>query len=207
MNYYDELISEIDKLIKNGNTQEALVKVKNELNLPYIPREIEEKLNKYLDQLNVSKTALKSLTEDEIIAYLKDNYEHQLIAVSHLNKQNLRDFIDVCDNYLKSDGFVNAKALLIDSLIRQEINYDFKYVNNGSFINFNPSKLIPVEESKEFNLVRSKLEDYYLKDPSKYQLGLELLYKEALLSLPNQINGEVAFEKIINYIDDAFSAK
>ena len=46
-----------------------------------------------------------------------------------------------------------------------------------------------------------------LKDPSKAHMGIELLYKEALLSLPNQINGKLVSEKIINYIDKAFSAK
>lgn len=207
MNYYDELLANIDKLISESKDEEALSIIQNELNLPYVPREIEEKLNKYLSKINVAKTGLKSLTDDEIIEYLSSNYEHQLLAIDALNKKNLRDFIDVCENYLKGDGFINAKALLIDSLIRQEIDYVFTYVNNGSFIEFNPAKLNPEDETEDFIKCRDILQDYYMKDPSKYQLGLQLLYKEALLSLPNTINSGVVSEKIIAYIDDAFSAK
>lgn len=207
MNYYDELLANIDKLISESKDEEALSIIQNELNLPYVPREIEEKLNKYLSKINVAKTGLKSLTDDEIIEYLSSGYEHQLLAIDALNKKNLRDFIDVCENYLKGDGFINAKALLIDSLIRQEIDCVFTYVNNGSFIEFNPAKLNPEDETEDFIKCRDILQDYYMKDPSKYQLGLQLLYKEALLSLPNTINSDIVSEKIIAYIDDAFSAK
>lgn len=204
MNYYDELIKNIDTLINNKNYEQAKSIILNELNLPYIPSEIEQKLNNYLSQIKQATFALKSLTDEDISEYLKGNFEHQLIACDELGKRNLRDYIDVANEYLKSDGYKNAKALLIDSLIRQEINYAFEYVNEGSLLVFNPSKLKVIEETEEFIKTKSEIENHYMKDPSKIKMGLELLYKEALLSLPNAISFEVS-KKIIDYIDDAFS--
>lgn len=207
MNYYDELLENINKLIKDGSIDEAKSLIINELNMPYIPSDIEDRLKEYLIQIKASTNALKSLTEEDIIPYLTDKPEKQLIGVDALGKKNLRDYIDICDSYLKENGYVNAKALLIDSLIRQEINYEFTYVNNGSFIRFNPKDLIVIEETHGFKHALEQLQRNYYKDPSKNHMAMQLLYKEALLSLPNQIDGDLASEKIINYIDEAFSAK
>lgn len=204
MNYYDELIENIDKYIKEKDYDQAKTLILNELNLAYVPRDIEDKLNNYLSTIKEATYALKSLTDEDISAYLKASYEKQLIACDELGKRNLRDYIDVCNNYLKSNGFKNAKALLIDSLIRQEINYAFEYVNDSSLLVFNPSKLKVIEETDGFISAKAKLEENYMKDPSKVQMGLELLYKEALLSLPAEISEDVA-EKIIAYIDEAFT--
>ena len=203
MNYYDELIENIDKLIKEKDYDQARSLIINELNLAYVPRDIEVKLKDYLLTIKEATFALKSLTDEDINVYLTGDKQHQLIACDELSRRNLRDYIDVVDKYLKSDGFANAKALLIDSLIRQEINCVFEYVNNGSLLMFNPSKLSVIENTDGFVNSKEKLEDFYMKDPSKIQMGLELLYKEALLSLPNQITDEVA-DKIIAYIEDAF---
>ena len=204
MNYYNELIENIDKYIKEKDYDQAKSLILNELNLAYVPRDIENKLNNYLSTIKEATYALKSLTDEDISAYLKASYEKQLIACDELGKRNLRDYIDVCNNYLKSNGFKNAKALLIDSLIRQEINYAFEYVNDSSLLTFNPSKLKVIEETDGFINAKTKLEENYMKDPSKVQMGLELLYKEALLSLPAEISEDVA-ENIIVYIDEAFT--
>lgn len=207
MNYYDELIANIESLLNQSKYIEAKSIIENELNLPYIPREIEEKLNKYLSIVKDATYSLKSLTDEDIFNYLNSDETKQLIAVDELSRKNLRDYIDVVDDYLKGNGFVNAKALLIDSLIRQEINFNFKYVNDCLFIDFNPYKLKKIEETDGFILAMNQIQDFYMKNPSKSKMGMELLYKEALLSLPNEINGELITEKIINYIEDAFSAK
>lgn len=207
MNYYDELIQNLEALLKDKKYDEALTIIKNELNLPYIPSEIESKFNKYLLDIKEATYALKSLTDEDINTYLNNSYEKQLLAVDELSRKNLRDYIDIVEGYLKSNGFKNAKALLIDSLIRQEINYEFEYVNDSLLIKFNPSKLENIEETDGFKTAYALIEDNYLKDPSKAQMGIELLYKEALLSLPNQIDGQLVSEKIINYINEAFAAK
>ena len=43
-NYYDEILDEIKQLINNGQNDLAYSKILNELNMPYIPLDIEHKL-------------------------------------------------------------------------------------------------------------------------------------------------------------------
>lgn len=207
MNYYDELIENIDKLVIEDKLDEAQRIIENELSLAYIPREIEEKLNKYLSDIKASKIAYNRLTDEEIEAYLKSDFEHQLLAINELCKKNIRDYIDICDIYLKNkDSYPNAKAILIDTLIRQEINYEFTYVNDSSLLKFNPKNLKVIEETDGFKLADKLLYENYLKEPSKYNIGIELLYKDSLLTLPNEIDGKLVSDRIIEYIDKAFSA-
>ena len=147
MNYYDDVLKQIEDLINEKEYDEAYRIIKNELNMPYIPNDIEESLLNYYKIVKASQNSSKSLTDDEIISYLKGDPEHQLLACNELHNKNLRNYIDICNDYFKCDGFANSKALLIDSLIRQEIDYDFSYVNNGSLITFNPKNLQIIEKN------------------------------------------------------------
>ena len=208
MNYYDELLTNLSRLMEDKQYDEAKSIIMNELNLVYVPKDVEEKLNEYLTIINQETRVVNILSDEDINDYLLLDYEHQLIACNELGKRNLRDYIDICDGFLSNkNGYENAKALLIDSLIRQEISYPFKYVNDCSLIEFNPRNLRVIEETDGYIEASRIINDNYLKDPSKANIGIELLFKEALLALPNQIDGRIVAEKIINYIDDAFSAK
>ena len=206
MNYYDELIKKIESYIENNQFNQAINEIDEELKMPYVPLDIETRLKEYLKMIKVPESRQKSFSDDDIIEYLKGDEEKQLIAVDCLSKKNLRDYIDICEDYLNNTNiYKNAKALLIDSLINQEINHNFSCINDCSLLKFNPSKLEKLENTRDFKETNEKLFDYYLKDPSKYKLAQELLYKEALLSLPNVIDGNMVFSKIIKYIDDAFT--
>ena len=207
MNYYDELIDNIENLINNKEYDQAKALILNELNMIYVPSDIENKLNDFLDTIKQYIYKPNSISNDDILNYLNGDENHQLIAVDELGKRNLRDYIDVCSEFLKNDRFVNAKALLIDSLIKQDINYEFEYVNKCSFIKFNPIKMKIIEETEGFIVGSKIINETYMKDASKAHMALELLYKEAMLSLPIEINGIEKASNIIKYIDSAFSAK
>jgi len=207
MNYYDELIEEIRSLLDSGDYLKASSLIENELSMAYVPKDVEKKLKEFKNELNDLTSITPSISDNDIIKYLNGDSNHQLIGCNELGKRNLRDYIDICNDFLNSNGFINVKALLIDSLIRQEVNYTFSCVNNGSLIKFNPKLLKPIEETLEFNRGINRLEEFYMKDASKQKLAIELLYKEALLALPNEIDSIIVTTKIINYIEDAFSAK
>lgn len=203
MNYYDEILSKIEDLINKNEYDEAKSLLLAELKVPYIPKEIEQKLNEFLELIKEKTFIIKSLSDEEIIEYLKSDNTKQLIAIKELNNKNLRDYIDICEDYLKTNGHKEAKVLLIESLIRQEINYKFIYEN----ITFNPKDCLSPENSEGFLKGYEILNDFYLKDPSKLQMAIQLLYKECILYLPNSYNieqGEQLSQKIINYIEKAF---
>jgi len=207
MNYYDELIAEIEKLIEEGEDREAEHLIRNELSMPYVPRDIEEKLKVLLHDLVQKNSLPASLSTEQIEEYLFQDELHQLMAVSQLADRNLRNCIELCSRYLKSDGNPNAKAYLLLSLILQEVDADLVLKRNEELIPFNPSKLIPPEDSEGYQTCHEILSERFLKEPSKLKLAEELLYKETLLDLPHLIDaeeGRYLASKITEYLEKAF---
>ena len=207
MNYYDELLSKLDELMDNKHYKEAEKLIDDELSMAYVPKDIESKLKEYKDEVKVYTFRSRSLNEEQIEEYLFNDPEHQLRAVTELDKRNLRDLIDLCDKYLRSNGFINAKVLLIDSLIRQQIDHRFVYINNDDRYEFNPKDVKKADEAEGYLSAINCLQEYYLKEPSKLLLAEQLLNKEALLALPFNLSYEDGIkiaEKIENYIDGAF---
>ncbi len=207
MNYYDELLSKLDELMDNKHYKEAEKLIDDELSMAYVPKDIESKLKEYKDEVKVYTFRSRSLNDEQIEEYLFNDPEHQLRAVTELDKRNLRDLIDLCDKYLRSNGFINAKVLLIDSLIRQQIDHRFVYINNDDRYEFNPKDVKKADEAEGYLSAINCLQEYYLKEPSKLLLAEQLLNKEALLSLPFNLSYEDGIkiaEKIENYIDGAF---
>lgn len=207
MNYYDELITEIKNDIKNNNFDDALQKIKNELSLPYIPSNIEPELHKLLELIPVSSNNTL-ISDEQIVSYLNGNQSMQLRAVQELDKKNLRDYIDIINDFLTKSDYINAKVLLIESLIRQEISEEINYVKDGISYTFIPKYIRLPEESLGYIKAIELLKDIYMKEPSKFELSKQLLYKECIFALPISFDEEEALilaQKIESYINDAFN--
>lgn len=206
MNYYDETLLKIKDLIQDNKIDLALSMIEEELRAPYLPKEFQDTITKIYAEYHKNN---KYEINDEICEeYLFLNKEKQLIAVTYLDKKNLREYLDLINRYLSSDGFINAKVLLIDSLIKQEINEEIKMINDGLEYEFIPKYLLPVEESDAFIVGKKQLEDKYLKEPSKLKMAMDLLYKELMLMLPingDNEEGNLLSNKIIEYIEKAFN--
>lgn len=206
MNYYDDILNKINELIKNNDINKALSIVEEELRAPYLPKDFNEKLLSIYDNFHKNNTFI--MNDEMIEDFLYSTNEKQLIAVDQLNKKNLRDYIDLCNEYLTSKGFNNAKVLLVDSLIRQEIGEEIKMDKDGLLFEFIPKYQLPIEESDGYLSGKKYLNDYYLKEPSKAKIALDLLYKEMIMNLPINMNEEEGIEiaiKIIDYINCAFN--
>lgn len=208
MDYYDELLLNVYKLLNENKTEDLRNLINNELKHAYVPRDIENKLRDILNDLGPSETIKKSFSDDEIFEYLKGSKEKQLIAVELLNKKNLREYIDICNEYLSNENaFINAKVLLIDSLVNQEIGEEISFKNEGLEYNFIPKYVIPIIESDGFISGKKYLEDIYLKEPSKLKMSMDLLYKDLMMSLPinlDDVEGIELSKKIVAYIEEAF---
>lgn len=206
MSYYDDLLVQIDKMIIDKDYEKAESIIKKELSMPYIPSNIEISLKEYLSTIP-KNTNIISLSDENIIDYLKSDESKQLRAVEELNNKNLREYIKICNDYLKGDGFINAKVLLIDSLIKQDISDEFHMSNNGLEYDFIPRYIMSPESSIGFIKADEILKNKYMKEPSKYELAKQLLYKECLLALPMNYQEDEALElsnKVYSYIENAF---
>ena len=209
MNYYDETIEKIKEYIDCNDFLSAKAIILEELKQVYIPADFEKSLYSYLSIINDNLNTNKTYSINDIEAFLMQDEQHQLIAVDYLDKLNLRDYIDICDSYLRQGSYKNGKVLLIDSLIRQQVDHEFTYIDDNNTYNFNPIKIPKIEESDIYKYIYNVLNDYYMKEPSKLMLAIQLLNKEMLLSLPNIIDiqyGNDIADKIINYIDSAFDS-
>ncbi|MDO4197366.1 MAG: DUF3196 family protein [Erysipelotrichaceae bacterium] len=207
MDFYDKLLEDIENLISENRNEEALKLIDNELSMPYVPSATEEKLKEIRKKIDTKKTLVESVDDDKLLSLLNGDREHQLYGVDVLDKRNLRDYIDVCQDYLVSQGFINAKVLLIDSLIRQEINYEFSIDKEGEILGFNPSKMERLEESESYLEGKHYLEDIFMKEPSKSLLAGKVLFQTMLLNYPVVYSKEETrdlCDEIIEYINKAF---
>ena len=209
MNYYEDALQKIRKAREEGSIDEAVKLIEDELKAPYLPGEFEEEIRKIYEEIRPASTSYV-IADDEICEYLKGPKEKQLLAVDHLDKKNLRDYTDICSEYLCSEGFLNAKVLLIDSLIRQEIGEEIRMEERGIVYEFIPKYLLRVEESDGYIRGSRYIADHYLKEPSRNRIALDLLYKELMLRLPINLDeeeGVVIAKDIIEYVDKAFTAQ
>jgi len=208
MSYYDEFFKKIDELIVCNENVKAVSLLEEELNMPYVPSDILIKLKEYYAKLNVDDVKLNKLSDEQITSYLKMDEQHQLFAVNELNERNLRNYLDIVNEYLSIEGYINAKVLLIDSLIRQEISEEIIYNQNGLEYKFIPRYVLLVEESDGYTSGKKYINEYFLKDPSKAKMALDLLYKELMLKLPISLDAFEGLEeakKIIEYVIKAFA--
>ena len=209
MNYYDELIETIEKYLEINSYDEARSLIEEELDVPYVPRDIERKLHEFLELLPKQEYKPVELDIDLIYEYLNEDKQKQLLAVNALHKMNLREHLDKIDEYLKSDGFINAKVLLIESLIEQEINNNFIFKDHGFMQKFNPALLDVPEESSGFKSGSRHIQEIFLKDPSLMKMASELLYKRCILALPLNLDAQEGIEAAIDieeYIIKAFDS-
>ena len=209
MEYYEETLLNIEKLLEEGREEEVRRIIEEELSQVYVPRDFEEKLHDVLKKLPPKERIREELSEEKIAEYLKSSPDHQLLAVSVLDKKNLRDHLKLCEDFLTSEnGHLHAKVLLVDSLIRQEIGEEIRMSDETAEYAFIPKYLLPPEESDGFLYGIRKLEEAFLKEPSMFLMARDLLYKETILKLPVNLDkeeGEVLAEDIEKFIRNAFN--
>ena len=125
-NYYDEILTEIENLIKEGKYGDANFLVQKELNMPYIPIDIEQKLKSYKRELNYRLSDVK-----EIKDYLSKDPcpEAAALLIEGLSEQEISDEFTLIKNGVeytfwsddivpvhKSEGFLKAQSYLKDWL-------------------------------------------------------------------------------------------
>ncbi|WHQ36683.1 DUF3196 family protein [Spiroplasma sp. SV19] len=184
LNYYDELVNEIEILIDNNDYSEALVKIKTELTMPYIPQHIEKMLEALLKEVNVkmfeqqpnTNTTWSLAKITEILTNSTDE-ETQLLAFHYLKDQNLRKILPVIREYFMNKKVSNfAKIYLLYLLKEQEITEVFLVQKTNGLFKLNPQKMIPYQDEQQVKLVMQLLDQWVYNDnPSLYHTCLYLL--------------------------------
>lgn len=212
-NYYDEVLANIHALIKEGNYQKAMDLVRNELSMPYIPSDTEKELKQLKKDLMFQMSDKSGGTEqslDRLLEMLQGKPEQQLAATASLSKRNLRDCIPEIQQYLLSDPFEEAGALIVEAIAEQQIGEEFVWMRKGVEYTFFGDGLTPVAESKGFLEAGKLLNEWLSNDhPDMYEMAKTLIVHDVYMFLPlsyEEEEGEsLAFdvlEQVSNMMDD-----
>ena len=198
MNYYDEILKEIEDSLNQGDLEQAQYLLKRELSMPYIPPEVEEKLHglartlqgKRRDQESDRDHSRPSL--EHLLKGLHGTPENQLAAAGELADANLREAVVPLQQYLSSSPAPMAAALVIDALAQQEIQEEFVYRKGDVEYTFYGDSVTPVASSQK----------ELLNQPSLYQMAKSLMIQKAYLYLPLSYEEEESEELVQQCIQE-----
>ena len=208
MNYYDEILKEIEDSLNQGDLEQAQYLLKRELSMPYIPPEVEEKLHglartlqgKRRDQESDRDHSRPSL--EHLLKGLYGTPENQLAAAGEMADANLREAVVPLQQYLSSSPAPMAAALVIDALAQQEIQEEFIYRKGDVEYTFYGDSVTPVASSAGLRKGLSLLQKELLNQPSLYQMAKSLMIQKAYLYLPLSYEEEESEELVQECIQE-----
>ncbi|MCI5744781.1 MAG: hypothetical protein MR270_00620 [Erysipelotrichaceae bacterium] len=158
--YYDITRLKIEFLISLNKYMDALLLIKQEKNVPYIPLDFEKFLNDNYDnisrKLNDKKTVKFSYEDIENIDQLDE--KSLLMILPRLSEFNLIRITNQLQNILDSDNISNyIKTLLIAALSDYKLDYNFKVIKDGVTIKFNPSTVFDIRNGENYLYIQSKI--------------------------------------------------
>ena len=186
-NYYVEIISEIKQNMKDKKYEDARFLIKKELEVPYVPEDIEKELRSLYKEcifyINEKKED-KEESLESLLNKLKGKPQVQLSAADALTNKNLRNCISEIKDWLSKDPQPEAAALIIEALGVQQIDEDFEFVKNGVEYNFSGLDIVPVNESEGFKKANRYLKEWFLHYPDYLNMAHTLLIHEVYTFLP-----------------------
>ncbi len=185
--YYEEIVEEIESEIVKENYSQASYLIQKELDMPYIPEEIESKLKKMKRDIQFYLTEKKDSGEDSLdylLELLKGSAAEQLRAAEGLLNKNLRECISEVKEWFVHDPQPEASALVIEELSRQGIDDEFELNRDGVEYSFYSQDVIPVVEQEGFRVANKYLQDWFIHQPDYYEIAKTLLIHEVYMFLP-----------------------
>lgn len=207
-NYYDEILHEIEETLQKADFDKAHRLILNELEMPYIPIEIEKQLNTLLLEVRSHRTGKSgAMNLDEIEQGLKGDFKEQLKAIEALNHCNIRDFTEEIQAYLNTHPHPNFQALIVDTLIDQQLMQEFTMDHYGVEITFIPRYVEKAEDTDGFCTAAALLKQWFEnEDPTFLQLCMQVLIQETFLMLPmayEQDEGQMLALTIVNWVSQS----
>ncbi|MCR5230327.1 MAG: DUF3196 domain-containing protein [Solobacterium sp.] len=217
MSYYDDVLEEISRALKNNELDEADYLIRKELSMPYIPADAEQRLFAMKKEIQFRKAEKRENTEeslDALLRKLKGRPQSQLTAAEKLCDRNLRACTDEIRDWLSKDPLPEAAAFIINALAEQEIQDEFVYVKQGVEYSFSGDSVTPVARSEGFLYACSYLENWLGSNPALLEMAKTLLISDAYMYLPLSYEKEeaeiIAYQKakeICSMMDDQETMK
>ena len=158
--YYEIIPFKINCLIKLNKLIDALLIIKEELNVPYIPPLFETFLKEKKKEIElVLKDKNKSSISYEDIEMIDEVDEATLLSLlTQLKNFNLSNLKEKFQNIFSNQNITNlTKSLLIACLSDNKLNADFVVIKEEVMIKFNPSNVFDIRESENLLYIQRKL--------------------------------------------------
>lgn len=208
-NYYDEILDDIENAVRDGNYEEAMFMIRKELQMPYIPADVEQKLQKFrrdLLYLMSDRRKSREVPTEVLLKRLQEDPQSQLSAAAGLCSRNLRECIEEISEYLASDPCTEAAALLVEALHNQEIGDEFTWVKDGVEYSFWPDAVIPPAESEGLREALDDLKAWLENDhPDLYEMCRRTAIHDAYVFLPLSYEKEEGRELALQVLENVSS--
>ncbi|MGL4343372.1 MAG: hypothetical protein ACRCRZ_02305 [Metamycoplasmataceae bacterium] len=193
-NYYDEIIEQI-KEIEKSDKQQAILILKKELSMPYIPEQYENEmisLLKKFEQTNDQKNLTASREEIIESLFSDKNDGKKLFLINKISEFSWVGFENEIQKVFSSAKIKNNfKTIFLENLIEQKIDYDFKIENKI----INPKKIKSIFASDFCNKNIAILESPdFSKDQIVKRISIETLLIYISSLFPHNI--DLKFEDI-----------
>lgn len=193
-NYYDELISSIEALIKEQSYMQAKQLLDTELAMPYIPLAAEKRLQELVREVAYHTSSDKGsslLTIEQFEAMMQQDETIQLAAIKKLESMNIRPFMPIIQQVLMNDPNRLIGSLLIDMCIQQGIQETLRYNIEGKQYEFIPIYIERPMETDGVVVALKQLQQWFENDnPSLMMMCIEALMQDAYLKLPESYSEE-----------------
>ena len=204
-NYYNECLERIENFIQEGKLLEASKLIDEELSMPYVPIEFEEKL-KELKKETLPVKKKNMLSDEEMEAYIDKGEIFQLLVVKELKERNIRQYLDLIQHLFDATDSMLVKISLIEICIDQQLTEEFKIIKDGLDVHFIPAACVLPQDSEGFDVCLEYLKEWLEnEDPTLYDLCKQTALKEAYLHLPFEIEENEAEDMayaIVMYVSE-----
>ena len=201
---YQDVINTIRQRIDEGQLEEALSLLEEELRMPYIPLEVEgilRQLHAYVKAQQSPAPRASVLTPSQIVAYLNGDEEHQLAAVVALSALNLRAQLPLINEAFEVLSTRILKSLLVNVCLEQALTEEFTFTDQGITYTFIPAALTAPQESEGYLAAKSTLVEWLENDnPSLLMLALQQLDHIVLLKLPESFDADEALDLALDVL-------
>ena len=158
--YYEIIPFKINCLIKLNKLIDALLIIKEELNVPYIPPLFETFLKEKKKEIElVLKDKNKSSISYEDIEMIDEVDEATLLSLlTQLKNFNLSNLKEKFQNIFSNQNITDlTKSLLIACLSDNKLDADSVVIKEEVLIKFNPSNVFDIRESENLLYIQRKL--------------------------------------------------
>lgn len=199
--YYDYLILKLNILLIEQKYVDAALILKEELNMPYI----EEKYRVVFEdmfQIILEKKYHKNLEVSDIEQLLTSSEDNQILGLTLLKKQNIREYYDIISEILSSNKYsLKIKNLLLMAMFEQEYETKLELAFDNYF------ELISVKEhvTKQQKLIEDIVTSVEFSQPNLEKIHLEIATTIVINTFPQDISKKQYIKTINALISQMFN--